>query len=311
MKPMLAGKCPDFDKLKFPLWASPKIDGIRALTTDEGLISRSGKLIRNKHIQETLKGLPAGLDGELIGVPEGDEWVDIPSFQQCTKAVMRANGKPRFVYVIFDCFQFPDEPYTSRLWQIFTSLREHGQSALDSIDTLKPTSIETAEQLEEIVAKNLSEGFEGTMIRKPESPYKFGRSTPREGGLLKVKKFCSDEARVTGFVEETHNPIGREIYALEQQERMTPAQQQRLVQLKGSPQKDQLKGKGTLGALIVDYQGQELRIGTGFDAAQRSDIWFFRRLYLGSLAKFKYFPIGVKDLPRHPVFEGFRDIDDL
>lgn len=312
IKPLLAAKAPELDAIQYPVWASPKLDGIRAYTSELGLLSRSGKPIRNKHIQDTLAHLPPGLDGELIGVPEGDEWADIPTFQQCTSAIMRAKGKPQFRFLVFDCFLFPSEPYVSRIALADELLK-------DALDTDPETPAETIHSaliydtghLERCAKAHLEDGFEGTMIRKPSMGYKFGRSTPKSGHLWKIKLFESDEAKVTGFVEETHNPIAREIYALESQDSLTLAQAKRLVELKGSPQKDQLRGKGTLGALVVDYKGQELRIGTGFSAEQRYDIWTNSGTYCGQLAKFKYFPIGVKDLPRHPVFEGFRDPEDL
>ena len=39
----------------------------------------------------------------------------------------------------------------------------------------------------------------------PNAPYKQGRSTVREGYLLKVKTFLDDEATVVRFEERMHN----------------------------------------------------------------------------------------------------------
>lgn len=66
----------------------------------------------------------------------------------------------------------------------------------------------------------------------------------------------------------------------------------------------------TLGALKVEYQDNIVHIGTGFTQAQRQEIWNNKGIYLNKLVKFKYFPVGVKKLPRHPVFLGFRDARD-
>ena len=55
----------------------------------------------------------------------------------------------------------------------------------------------------------------------------------------------------------------------------------------------------------------EFSIGTGFTAADRTWMWNNRDQLLGKFVKFKHFPIGAKDKPRHPVFLGFRDPDDL
>jgi DNA ligase-1 len=43
------------------------------------------------------------------------------------------------------------------------------------------------------------------------------------------------------------------------------------------------------------------------DDAERSQIWRHQTDYLGRIAKIKYFAVGMKDAPRHPVFLGWRD----
>src|ERR1019366_2010177 len=65
-KPMLASHCKDESKLKFPVLVSDKLDGVRATVQGGQLLSRSLKPIRNKNVQKLFKGLPEGLDGELI-----------------------------------------------------------------------------------------------------------------------------------------------------------------------------------------------------------------------------------------------------
>ena len=65
-RPMLASHCKDTSKLKFPVLVSKKLDGVRASMQGGILLSRSLKPIPNVHVQEMFKGLPEGLDGELI-----------------------------------------------------------------------------------------------------------------------------------------------------------------------------------------------------------------------------------------------------
>jgi DNA ligase-1 len=69
-------------------------------------------------------------------------------------------------------------------------------------------------------------------------------------------------------------------------------------------------GRGDLGALIVNFGDVTFNIGTGFTDVERTDIWDNRDSFQGRLAKFKYFPVGVKEAPRHPVFLGWRDGSD-
>ena len=86
---MLAGKATDLGALRFPILASPKLDGIRATIGGKGdLYSRNGKLLPNKWVQEI--GYPhlAGLDGELIcGEPTAPD-----CFRKTSSAVMSIEG---------------------------------------------------------------------------------------------------------------------------------------------------------------------------------------------------------------------------
>ena len=71
-------------------------------------------------------------------------------------------------------------------------------------------------------------------------------------------------------------------------------------------------GKNTLGALVcLTQEGIGFKIGTGYTAEMRKELWEIRDTLIGKLVKYKYFNIGVKVAPRLPVFLGFRDSSDL
>ena len=72
-------------------------------------------------------------------------------------------------------------------------------------------------------------------------------------------------------------------------------------------------GKGTLGGFAVRdrYSGVEFRVGTGFTAQERADLWAEGDALIGRVVKYKFFAVGVKDAPRHPVMLGFREDADL
>ena len=136
------------------------------------------------------------------------------------------------------------------------------------------------------------------MLRKPDGKYKFGRSTAREFILMKVKRFSDDEYKVIGFQERMHNANEATINELGHTER--------------SAHMENMVPRGDLGALVLEMpDGQVFNCGTGFDDETRKKIWQNRDYYLGKWAKIKSFLIGVKDLPRFPVFTGFRDKDDM
>lgn len=285
-KPMLAGSF-DPEKAKFPYTATPKIDGIRFLMVDGIAVSRTFKPIRNTYIQSLLSAhLPDGVDGELTS---GD------TFQSSTSAVMKITGEPDFKVWIFDWVDpTTDEidPFCKRIANIPSI------TAPFSLEILSGVVMESMDDLAEYEKTCLEEGYEGVMVRDPNGTYKFGRSTVRENTLLKLKQFVDDEAELVDVEEKTSN--------------QNPEEKDAFGYVKRSTSMGGLVPMGTTGTLVVkDKEGRMLRIGSGLNDELRQDLWDNRSKYLGSLVKYKYFPQGVKDLPRHPVFLGFRHLDDL
>lgn len=284
-KPMLASPA-DLNNLRFPLLASPKLDGIRAVVINGVLMSRSLKPIPNKHVQKLFSAYEH-FDGELIvGEPTAKN-----CFNVTTSGVMSVEGEPDVTFHVFDHVA----DHTSRY-----SLRAKRLKAANKAKRLvlvPQTLVNSVEELLALEEKCLNEGYEGLILRDPDAGYKFGRSTAKEGILLKLKRFQDDEAHIVGLVEQMHN--GNEATTNE------------LGRTKRSSHKENKTGKNTLGAFQVLWKGIEFEIGTGMDDELRQRVWDNREKYIGKLVKFKYFPVGVKDKPRHPVFLSFRDERDL
>jgi DNA ligase-1 len=296
MKPMLASDA-DLTKLKFPLIASPKLDGIRALVHNKNVLTRTLKLVPNKFVQHTLADpLLQGFDGELI---VGAPWAkDV--YRNTVSGVMGHDGEPRFSYFVFDVHHRPDMSYTQRRTELELRVKRLPLSLRMHIVLHTQSVVGGMEQLLQYEQFVLDQGYEGLILRDPNSLYKYGRSTAKEGILLKLKRFTDSEAEIIGFEEQMHNG--------------NAAETNELGRTKRSTAKAGLSGKNTLGALIVrDLKtGIEFNIGTGFDDAVKQYIWDNRANGMkGQIVKYKYFAIGVKDAPRHPVFLGFRDRRDM
>lgn len=289
-KPMLAGNF-DPQKAKFPYIATPKIDGIRFLMIDGVAVSRTFKPIRNKHIQSLLSQyLPDGVDGELTS---GD------TFQSSTSAVMTIEGEPEFKCWIFD-YVDPESntiaPWMNRIEVasdiIFKILPPFNFKVLDG-----GYIVRDLKDLERYETYWLSEGYEGVMLRDPMGTYKFGRSTVNDNILLKVKRFEDDEAELIAIEEKMSN--------------QNAAEKDAFGRTKRSSSLEGMVGANTAGTLIVrNKDGLEFGIGSGLTDELRNEIWNNKEKYIGKLVKYKYFPQGVKELPRHPVFLAFRDPDD-
>ena len=285
--PMLAGNY-DPEKAKFPYIATPKIDGIRFVMVDGVALSRKFKPIRNEYIQKILSEcLPDGIDGELTS---GD------TFQSSTSSIMTIKGEPEFKVWIFDYVNPEDStinPYYLRMLEL-SDLKIKGNFQYEK---LIGTNVKNESELVEIDRIYLENGYEGTMLRNPHGTYKFGRSTVNEGILLKVKHFVDDEAPLIDIIEKYSNQNEAEV--------------DELGYTKRSSSIAGMVPMNTTGALVVNKDGAKLKIGSGLDDQTRKEIWENKEKYLNKMVKYKYFPQGVKDLPRHPVFIGFRDPDDM
>lgn len=282
-KPLLAATA-DLDLLNFPYLATPKIDGIRCLNIPgSGAATRTLKPIPNARIREALSCPDLeGLDGEILTYTDGKR----DDFNTVQSKVMRRDGHPDFTFIVFDDFTLPRMPYASRING--RKGFEHPRAAL-----LLPELVRNLDELDAYEARCVDDdGWEGVMLRKPDSIYKFGRSTTREGILLKVKRFTDDEATITGVVEQMENTNIATTNALGRTER--------------SSNKAGMIPKGTLGALSCDWKGIAFEIGTGFNQSQRDQLWSERDSLVGAKVTFKYQGVGTHGAPRFPVFLGIR-----
>ncbi len=293
-KPMLAGKCTDLETLNYPVLVSPKLDGVRATVQAGQLFSRSLKPIPNANVQAMFAGLPDGLDGELIFGTPTDEDV----YRNTVSIVMSEDKSAQgIIFYVFDFFG--SDGFAQRLKNLPTLDMVLSQKIFSNVHPLQHRIATNAKQVTTWEEKWLEEGYEGLMIRSLYGPYKEGRSTEKEGYLLKLKRFCDSEAVVLGYEEQMHNANEAKTNALGRTERSTA--------------QDGLVGAGVLGALVVHdaaVSEVDFAIGTGFNAADRTSLWKQRKTLAGRKVKYTYFPTGSKERPRFPVYQGFRDPRD-
>lgn len=288
MKPMLAATAQTKD-IKYPVFASPKLDGIRGVIVDGYLRSRSLKPIPNPFVSArfSLKKYN-GLDGELIlGSPTAKD-----VYRQTNAACARHEGEPDVKFYVFD------------LWNSEKGFvdRDVGQYADKHVIPLEQVVVENETELLEYEEKCLQLGYEGLILRSMDGKYKFGRSTLKEGGMLKLKRFTDGEAYVIDIEEEMENT--------------NEAKRNELGRTERSSAKAGLVGKGRAGTLVVveKTSGVQFRIGSGLDDADADFFWKNRKKIIKSgkhIIKYKSFLIGVKDLPRHPVYLGGREEWDM
>lgn len=293
-KPMLAAPIEDISKLRYPLYASIKYDGIRATMQGGQLLSRTLKPIPNKNVQKLFSHLPEGFDGELMfGDPAAKD-----VFQLTTSVVMSHNKQAAGIR-FFAIDQFSDKPFHTRAAAVYTQVFDMDDH---NVEYVNQRQVHNEKELLEFELTVLETGFEGLIVRSIDGPYKEGRSTEKQGWLMKLKRFVDAEAKILGFFEEMENTNTATTNALGRTERST--------------KKEGMIGKGTLGGFDVIginglFKNVEFAVGSGLTAEQKKDFWTGRQRLVGKVLKYKYFPIGVKDKPRLPIFLGFRDKADM
>jgi DNA ligase-1 len=297
LRPLLAAKTTEADlqNFKYPGLVSPKIDGVRALVRNGQVVSRTMKPIPNKFVQQMFGWDELnGLDGELV---VGNS-TDPNLMQQTMSGVMSVDGIPNASYHVFDLWDCPGD-YELRLLNLYAM--EQCRSTPGQVVIVPQVLVKSYEELLKMEYEHLSAGYEGAMLRGLKSKYKQGRSTVRDGILLKVKRFKDDsEAIVLDF-----EPLYRNHNSAELDER---------GYTKRSSHQDNKVADECLGALVLRdiHDGREFRLGSGFTESQRYSLWADRINLTGCIVKYKSFTAtGVKDKPRHPIFLGFRDPRDI
>lgn len=299
-KPMLACDY-DPDQLRFPVIVQPKIDGVRGLVVNGVLVGRSLKPFPNPVAQKRWSYAALnGLDGELVAGYENDDEVC-----RVTSGILRrvkpVEGELLVNFTVFDSFvrHLEHAPYERRLtWLrsfIATVCLPRGLASESGMALVQSTYVGSLEHLDYHVDELIELGYEGAIIRDPLGKYKYGKSTVKEGGLMRIKKFTDAEAIIIGFEEGETNNNPKEINALGLAERST--------------KKAGKIPNGMVGTIIAVDEGskQEIKISPGkLTQEERAKMWAEKEVHIGARIKYKYFPKGVKDKPRFPTFQCFR-----
>lgn len=293
-KPMKAENA-ELDKLRFPVLAQPKIDGVRGLNVAGQLRTRTLKPFANLKLMEKYSHpLFAGLDGELW---HRDRYGEASLCRDTTSVVNTILMTAPIHWTIFDDFS-PDVirlPYEVRLSRVFYRALELQDAGFDFLHAIETRRIENLSELLSFEEEMLAQGYEGVILRDPKGNYKNGRSTVREGGLLRIKRFVDREATVVKLVEAMENLNEKTTNALGLSER-------------SSHQENKI-GKQMVGALICETEdGQLITVGPGeMTHGERLLYWERPELIVGKPITYKCFPHGEKLAPRFPTFKTIRE----
>jgi len=291
-RPMRAVTMSSLDDIKFPVYVSYKLDGIRCIKVAGRALSKSMKPIVNAQLRALIEvpEIPDGFDGEL--------WAEGMTFQEIESIVMTEDADVKGLkWYVFDWAS--PFPFDSRYRALIEEMRSGHCSSTQWIDYMKCLLIHDKNGLKESFNISLSVGGEGLIIRNPHAPYKCGQSTMTKQELVKWKPMVTGKAIVLCAVEEMKNN--------------NPAFNSELGLAKRSHKKVNKVPAGTLGSLLVRDldSGIVFNIGTGFDDEQKALLWARRDTLSGTIVEYESQKCGVKEAPRCPVFKRFRNRNDI
>jgi DNA ligase-1 len=285
------------------LFGQPKIDGMRVYHGRDHIPqSRSGKEWKNKPLRAWCQAHPSmvGIDGEVV---PGHIYTP-DSFRDAMSGTRREEGSREFTFFVFDHTVYNIYPYWDRYrFANDCTYGAHGQyQSADQYHAkivLCPTErLETLLAVKAFEERMIVEGWDGAMLRRPDRPYKFGRSTNLGGELIKLKRYEDAEAIVIGYTpwdrndnEATESPLGYTVRSNHQDG------------------KTALERLGAWRVQLLTDRSVEFSVGVlrGVSHSDRDRLWADRDAYIGRIFKFKHQGYGGGyDKPRQPVFLNWR-----
>lgn len=313
-KPMLATDATkELDNIKYPKYASLKLDGIRCIFHPElGMVSRSLKQIPNKQLQEKFRVLTE--DAQRTGIiRDGELYSHKLTFQEITSACMTkdfydmktqkkilkqldgdkiatvghfAKLLGNIEFCQFDSVD-PDRYYTPLKDRINHHVPEGA-----SVQFVTQNLMHTREEIDSFFKTALDTGYEGLILRDPNSPYKYGRSTLKEEFMLKVKPFETEDLEVINVIERMEN--------------LNESFKNELNQSTKRNTKEDKQGTGIASCFEVIYNNLLMKVTLTGTEDFRREIWENKEKYIGRIIEVKGMKIGAKDVLRHPTFMRFR-----
>jgi DNA ligase-1 len=279
-KPMLAHKWEDYaDKVQYPMYSQPKLDGIRCIVRSDGMWTRAGKpIISAPHIFEGLKPLfeqnpDLIFDGELYADKYANDFNAIVSLVKKTKPTAQ-DLKDSAAVIEYHIYDLPscEEVFTKR-YTALQHMQLHSWTTpvqLPLCCVLVDTNyVECAKDVETFYSEYVAAGYEGQMLRL-DLPYENKRSK----SLMKHKSFTDEEYTIVGYEEGNGNLTGM------------------------------------VGALVfetVDGDRFTASVNGGWDHLK--ELWAERDTLIGQQATVKYFQITPDGKPRFPKVTAIRNYE--
>ncbi len=261
-------------KLKYPMLADYKLNGIRATYWKGELRTFNGKLINGFNLlKHELLILTSGNEEMIVDMELTNGEPNHPKSLQRMMNVLNKDDekvKEKVIAYIFDILESDKDVSNQfeRRTGMLASFSLRQQQIGRQFEFLKPIQfryIHSQEEMTEMFEKLIKDGYEGLML-KSDKPYEFKRSK----NWIKVKKFDNLDLVIVGFNEGTG------------------------------------KFEGKLGSLIVDYEGKKVAV-SGFSDKQRKEMWAIKEELIGKTAEIAYRTVTPDGSLEFPLFKMIRE----
>jgi len=299
---MLAHKYEEKRIKQWPVLVEPKLDGVRVLcfvnVADEEVkfTSRTGKEFTTfDHLKpavlEEIKEVHEDLMDEYFRHVVLDGEVVSGSFNKTVSEVRKkdtqADDAEFHVFHMLSYEEFAAGKGDLEIHEARKLLEDHFGKSFDGskgLRLLQSYNVHSHEEIMQICQSIWDKGGEGVIVKDPSKPY----VCKRNHAWMKIKAENSEDLRVVDAFEGTG------------------------------------KYEGSLGGLIVDRNGVEVRVGGGFSDDQRKEFWkvyqsdmeklgssdMSTRELIGRLIEVEYHEETPDGSLRHPRFVRFRDDKD-
>ena len=289
------------------LWMQPKNDGMRTYIGDNAVPqTRSGKEWKHKPLRAFAQSIPSlrGKDGEV----SPGHIFDPNSFRDAMSSIRAEDGTREFTFYLFDNVALDSYAYEHRFnnlmeWIAANGEWHEGDGFHARVLMTETQKVESLEEVHRIAEEHIVFGWEGSMLRRPDRRYKFGRSTNLGGELIKLKRYEDAEAVVVGYEawernenEPTQSPLGRQVRSAHQENKVP------------------IERLGALHVELLTDRSVKFKIGvmSGISHAERDRLWAVRDSLMGRICTFKHQGYsGGYDAPRTPVFLHWRSASEF
>jgi len=249
------------DKVKYPVYSQPKLDGIRCIVKKDGMWSRNGKkIISAPHIYEAMEPLFISnpdliFDGELYADKFANDFNAICSLVKKTKPTVE-DLKESAKVIEYHIYDLPSckEIFYER-YQILYNL-----DLPKCCVKVKTELLRSESEIRQMYEVYIHVGYEGQMIRLDKS-----YENKRSKSLLKHKSFIDEEYTILGVEEGIGNKTGM------------------------------------IGSFIFESKtGKRFNSSPKFNWEECTRMWSERDQLIGKSATVKYFNLTPDGVPRFP-----------